>query len=204
MTAAVILFIFVVAADQATKLLLYGKEILLIPGVIGISDPGGLNTGMAWGLLGGRAGSVALLSAVTVLTVALIVFTAVRYKKTMPRMMLFALALIAGGAIGNLIDRLALGGVRDFIRTKFMDFPFFNVADIGVTVGGFMLAISLLLTKKGRAFAAEVWAEDKKAEEPLPTDGDITADNGEDKPTEDEIIGDKPAEEPTNAENGEE
>ena len=45
------------------------------------------------------------------------------------------MAMVAGGAIGNAIDRLAMGFVTDFIATTFIDFPVFNVADIGITVG---------------------------------------------------------------------
>ena len=165
MISAIALFLFVIAADQATKALLYGKEIALLPGVIGISSPGGLNTGMAWGLLGGKTGSVIFLSAITLVTLAVLIYLVVRYRKTMPRLIMLALALVAGGAVGNLIDRIALGGVRDFIRTQFMDFPYFNVADIGVTIGGFMLAIALVLTRRGRAFAAELFESDKKPKE---------------------------------------
>ena len=45
------------------------------------------------------------------------------------------MAMVAGGAIGNAIDRLAFGFVTDFIATTFIDFPVFNVADIGITLG---------------------------------------------------------------------
>ena len=63
-----------------------------------------------------------------------------------------ALALIVSGGIGNMIDRIALGYVVDFIDFTLIDFAVFNVADSFVTVGAFMLALHLLIPlfrKKG-------------------------------------------------------
>jgi signal peptidase II len=67
-----------------------------------------------------------------------------------------ALALILGGAIGNLIDRLRIGKVVDFIDVDFPDIPFlhiyrwftFNIADAGITIGLVLFAISILVIKK--------------------------------------------------------
>ena len=50
-----------------------------------------------------------------------------------------------GGAVGNLIDRIMLGGVRDFIYFKSINFAIFNVADICVTIGGCLFAIGLIV-----------------------------------------------------------
>lgn len=63
------------------------------------------------------------------------------------RMLALSLALILGGAIGNLWDRIALGYVVDFISVHYRDwyFPAFNLADSAITVGaGFMLLDSFL------------------------------------------------------------
>ncbi len=56
------------------------------------------------------------------------------------------LALVLGGAIGNLIDRILLGHVTDFIQVWFGDwaFPSFNVADAGISVGAALLIIDAL------------------------------------------------------------
>ena len=59
-----------------------------------------------------------------------------------------SLALIAGGGIGNMIDRISNGYVVDFIYFEIIDFPIFNVADICVTCGSFLLIIYLLSTIK--------------------------------------------------------
>ena len=57
-----------------------------------------------------------------------------------------ALALLRGGAGGNFIDRLLFGFVTDMFATTFMNFPVFNVADIGVVVGGVLLCIHVIFT----------------------------------------------------------
>lgn len=56
-----------------------------------------------------------------------------------------ALSLILGGALGNLIDRLTLGYVIDFL--DFRIWPVFNVADSAITVGACLLALSILTSK---------------------------------------------------------
>jgi len=62
------------------------------------------------------------------------------------------LALIIGGALGNLIDRLRASQVTDFIHVYFRqwDYPVFNLADCGITVGAVMLIVFGLFTGKGQ------------------------------------------------------
>ena len=73
-------------------------------------------------------------------------FFAVLLKKYAPAMT-FSLALLLSGAIGNLIDRVALGYVRDMIYVALIDFAVFNVADMAVTVGCCLLVLDLLFFK---------------------------------------------------------
>ena len=54
------------------------------------------------------------------------------------------LSILIGGIIGNLIDRLAFGYVRDFIYLKFINFAIFNVADMALTISCIMLVIWVL------------------------------------------------------------
>jgi len=54
------------------------------------------------------------------------------------------LSLMAGGALGNMIDRVAFGYVVDMFELLFMDFYIFNVADVGVVAGAVLCGASLL------------------------------------------------------------
>ena len=63
------------------------------------------------------------------------------------------LAMVLGGAIGNLIDRLMLGKVVDFIHVHYADawhYPIFNIADIAISVGVAMIVIDMLFFEKKR------------------------------------------------------
>jgi signal peptidase II len=81
-----------------------------------------------------------------VVTVAAVVVIAVLIAKTNERMPVLAFSLIAGGAVGNLIDRLRFGEVVDFIDwyVRSWHWPSFNVADSAITVGVALLAIDML------------------------------------------------------------
>lgn len=98
------------------------------------------NDGAAFGLdLGGRWAFIV----VTILVSGFIVFYYARSERT--TMARWALALILGGALGNLADRIRLGEVIDFLHVTVAGFPYpiFNVADIGVSVGVGLLALHL-------------------------------------------------------------
>jgi len=94
------------------------------------------NTGAAFGILAGRTW---LLSVAAVLIVSWFVWA---YGRTLPgsRAMQVAVGLVLGGAIGNLIDRVRLGYVVDFIAVG--AWPRFNVADSAITIGLVLLFIS--------------------------------------------------------------
>ncbi len=100
------------------------------------------NTGTAWGMFdGGRY----IFLVLTVIILAVLCFLALKMPLTKKYMPLhIVLILVASGAIGNFIDRLFLGYVRDFIYFKLINFPVFNVADIYVTVSIFALAFMIL------------------------------------------------------------
>ena len=101
------------------------------------------NPGAAFSSLAGGAGSVILLSVLAMLALAGIGVVAARTRED-ERWKRFALALIAGGALGNLVDRLRDGAVTDFIRWSWHDhvWPIFNVADAALLVGVVLLAAS--------------------------------------------------------------
>lgn len=97
------------------------------------------NTGAAFSLMAGKISVLILLSLFMI--IAAVVFMLIMRKKGHPLMMT-SVALIAGGGIGNLIDRIALGYVVDYL--DFRVFPIFNLADIAVCVGCGLLVLYVL------------------------------------------------------------
>ena len=130
----------VLAADRITKELAPGIPeggVALIPGVLGLRYAE--NRGIAFSLLSGAPRLLGVLS------LALIAagFLWLRKKELKP-FPLFALALMAGGAAGNMIDRLVRGYVPDMIEALFVRFPVFNIADAALTAGCVLVMVSLL------------------------------------------------------------
>lgn len=105
------------------------------------------NTGMAWSLLSGRQ---AFLSIVSAIAIGVMIYYVV--AKNLDRFTKIALALMIGGAAGNLFDRLFLGYVRDFLDFIIFgyDFPIFNVADSALSIGVILLIIASLIDDKGK------------------------------------------------------
>lgn len=99
------------------------------------------NTGAAFGIFKNHPW---IFIAATFLAVFLILFYLFRNHKRVPLFLGISLSMIAGGGIGNQIDRLARGYVVDFIDLQFMNFAIFNVADCFVTVGCFLVILDLL------------------------------------------------------------
>jgi signal peptidase II len=139
-----ILIAVMVIADQVTKYLVranipLGGSVEFLPGIMDFTYV--KNTGMAFSMFSDYTWVLTLLSAVV--TVVLLVFL-IRKELVHP-FAVTCLSLVIAGAIGNLIDRALLGYVTDMLRTLFMDFAVFNVADICVTCGGTGLAVYVVL-----------------------------------------------------------
>lgn len=139
------LFIAVIAGavvlDQLVKYLVaggmaLGESIPVIEGVFHITRFH--NTGAAFSSFEGQR--VLLIALPVVLIAAGLVYAWKNRSKS--RLMLLSIAMIIGGGIGNLIDRVALGYVVDMF--DFRVFPIFNVADSFVTVGCILLCIYIL------------------------------------------------------------
>ncbi len=139
--AAAVLVIVLTAVDQLTKWrafrMLPGKPMVLVPGVLELRYLE--NHGAAFGILQNRQW---LFIAATVLFLAGM-FVFFLKVKAHPRLRML-LAVLAGGACGNLIDRIRFGFVRDFIYFKPIDFPVFNAADIFVTVSAALIILYIL------------------------------------------------------------
>ena len=156
-----VIVLFAVGADQLTKALIYGHEMPFIKGFIRFSPVE--NRGVAWGFLQNTNGATVVISIFTVVVIGLMVFLIIKYRKVIPYAAAVPLACVLGGAIGNLIDRVFIGYVRDFICTEFVKFPVFNVADCFVTCGGIVLAFVVLFTRSGKEFISKVFPEEKQA-----------------------------------------
>lgn len=137
----------IVAADQFSKYLTVtniplGGEVPVIDWLFQLTYI--QNDGMAFSMLrGGRW----FFFIVTLIALGLIVLAIGKKWVTHPTG-LWALAAIAGGAVGNLIDRIRLGYVIDMIEVTFMNFAVFNVADCFVVCGAILLVIYVFFFDK--------------------------------------------------------
>ncbi len=119
-----------------------GKGIDLIRGVLRFTYLE--NDGASMGLFGGQR---ILLIGVTVAIFLIGLYFFIKHK---PENTLFILSvsLVASGAVGNLIDRVMLGYVRDFIDLEFINFYIFNLADCAICIGAGLLILYALLNVK--------------------------------------------------------
>ncbi len=108
----------------------------LIPGLLYLSHV--RNTGVAFGLFAAR-GEIRSTWILTVAVAAVLLFVGWYFARTdaQDRLLLSALALVLGGAVGNLLDRLTTGAVTDFVGVYLGSYrwPDFNVADSAISVG---------------------------------------------------------------------
>ena len=133
--------VLVLVADLVTKHFLFDVEYFnLIPNVISVA--GNVeNTGAAWGMFSGE--TIWLIIVSVLMIVALFVFN--HFVKNKNTFYCLSFGFVIGGALGNLIDRIWLNYVRDFIFLDFFPtFPVFNIADSFLCVGAVMIAIFIL------------------------------------------------------------
>lgn len=134
-----------ILADQITKIwavntLKEGRVIELIPGVLQFHYLE--NQGAAFGILQNQQTFFVIAGAMILCLVMYILFVTPHERKY--RILNVLLVMIASGAIGNMIDRVNLGYVVDFIYVSAINFPIFNVADCYVTVATILLALVIL------------------------------------------------------------
>lgn len=131
----------VVLTDRLAKHIVFtsmqpNESFAVIPGALYMTLV--LNDGAAFGLFGGLN---SLFKVFSVAAIAAIIFFAWRHEAK-NRVLYTALALILGGAVGNLIDRAVFGFVIDFIDVRV--WPVFNIADSAITIGFLMLAFNII------------------------------------------------------------
>ena len=164
---AIICGVLVVGLDQLTKYLAtvymeQGQTVDVLPGFINfhLIEP---NRGAAFGSFQGKTW---FLIAVTCIIMAICIFMLI--KKTFgSKLMFWALCLVLGGGVGNLIDRIFRGGgVIDFLEFDFIKFPVFNVADIAVCIGAGLIVLYFITD-----FIKDAKSRKKKADA-IPDEGE--------------------------------
>lgn len=137
LTSSIVLLI-----DQIVKLLIktnmnLNEEISIIPNFFSIQYL--KNTGAAFSILENQT---ILLAVTSIICISVIVYYLKKEENLTPSMSI-SFGLILGGILGNLIDRIIYQGVIDFLSFKIFkyNFPVFNIADIGITIGVFLLLI---------------------------------------------------------------
>jgi len=149
---AVVLFL-----DQWTKAAILEKlplhqRIAVIPGFFDLTHV--RNTGGAFGIFGGEKSGLGgfLFLAVSIVAIGILLVLFIRSKEN-EKTLGFAYSLILSGALGNLLDRLRLGEVVDFLEFYVSSFrwPAFNIADSAICVGIGLMALELILKEEKRS-----------------------------------------------------
>lgn len=127
----------------------FHDSISIIPGCLDFTHVS--NTGVAFGLLPAHGDLTAtlLLTLLGLVALGVIGYYFLRTPAD-HRLLLASLSLVLGGALGNLLDRIAAGAVTDFIDFYVGDWHWhtFNVADSAITIGIVLMALELLLTRR--------------------------------------------------------
>lgn len=160
-----IVFAVLLIADQVTKAIAFGvmgenaPVTMLIPGFLGFNTV--YNEGISFSIGANGEWTQPVVIAITAVASIVIVIFIIRLPKR--RLLLrYALVLILAGAIGNLIDRIAMGAVRDFIYMNFgfVDFSN-NVADLEITVGAVLFIVALLFVDEDAVFRRQKAPEER-------------------------------------------
>lgn len=139
-----------IIVDQLTKFLVVkhmtlGQSISVIDNFLYITSH--RNEGAAWGILQGK---MIFFYVVTLVVIGLVILWIRKLDIKKEKLLVIALSLILGGALGNFIDRVMYQHVVDFINTYIFgyDFPIFNIADSALCIGVFLMAVDAILDIK--------------------------------------------------------
>jgi len=148
------------------------------------------NTGASFGLFHNLSWAQTFFLIVTAITLVALVIYMVKARKKQGLWLRVCLALIFAGAVGNFIDRILFGYVRDFLDFSGLYFPYiFNVADSCLVVGSIMLGIYLLFIHKEKD-GKPIFARRERKDEVLDEDGtledDVDAEDGKPEDSQDE------------------
>jgi signal peptidase II len=152
MTRWIALIALIIVADQATKLWVLAAlepfEVIPVAPLLNLTLV--FNEGAAFSFLADAGGWQRWFFAGLAVVVSIALLAWLKRLEAHERLTGVALSLVAGGAVGNLIDRIAYGHVVDFVDVYWRSWhwPAFNVADSTITVGVILLLLDALLPKK--------------------------------------------------------
>ena len=153
----VLIVILIIIFDQWAKSLIIKNvmlyEVLPVNSFINITHQE--NAGAAFSILSNAGGWQRwFLSVLAICISVYIAFWLFRLRNQDQIILSIGLSLVLGGAIGNVIDRIQLGYVIDYIQVFIMGWPFpsFNIADASITVGAVILIIDALFISKNSVF----------------------------------------------------
>lgn len=146
---AVFIIIFSVVFDQlskywATEVLKNGESIKIIGNFLRLTYAE--NRGAAFSILQNQRVFFLIITIIMLIILGIVYFT----NRNLSKLSRLSMAMIAGGAIGNFIDRYRMGYVIDFIDVRFgtfYNFPVFNIADSFVVCGTILMVILILFNK---------------------------------------------------------
>lgn len=129
----------VVILDQTTKMVAikaveHGTSVL-IPGIMNLVHAE--NTGAAFSIGQGHGILFIAIAMLVVVGACMLVWR----LSDLPLALIVSIALVAGGGLGNMINRMMTGSVTDFLATAFIDFPVFNIADICINVAAGLIIL---------------------------------------------------------------
>lgn len=130
----------------ALKSLVSGESVKVIPDIFHITLV--LNNGAAFGVLRNFAAFFIIFSIAAIAFIILIIHR----NPGLDAVSAFSLALVMGGAAGNLVDRIKFGYVIDFL--DFRVWPVFNIADSCISIGVALIAFSYIFNRYGRKDAS--------------------------------------------------
>ncbi len=165
---SVLCIVIGIAIDQYTKYLavtqLQNAPIPIIEGVFELRYLE--NRGASFGILQNQQWLFLIITVILLVIITRLYIKLPRSKRTWP--LRICMLLITAGAIGNMIDRIRLGYVVDFLYFKLIDFPIFNVADIYVTVSTLLIVFLILFYYKEEEFdniLKEFWGKQNQKQE---------------------------------------
>jgi signal peptidase II len=147
-----VMFVLFLIADQVSKIAVQANMVLfesktVIPGFFNITYV--LNPGAAFGIFRNMPESFRLIFFVGVTTFACVFLLVLLYKEFSYKLRSFAYVAVVAGAVGNLIDRIRIGKVVDFLDFYVKDYHWytFNFADCYITVGMAVLVLDVFINK---------------------------------------------------------